>query len=115
MNLNQAFKLLTEIDSFLGANDSTIDDLLDTDLLVIHNEHYILSIRGLELHKPKLAEKMDELELAAPYIFLVEGCLDPKASALAAKHGFKVKKGGQYDIPFLYYIECENFSFGITD
>ena len=105
MNYKHAITLLKSIDKLEGLED----------LLQEHNESYILELRKLADVDESLAEQMETLELAAPYLFIEDGKLDAKAKQHCKDNGIFVRKGTEDDTPFMYYLDLENFSFGISE
>ena len=84
-------------------------------LLQEHNGSYILELRKLADVDENLAEQYEELELAAPYLFVKDGMLEPKAKQHCKDNDVVIRKGTEDDAPFMYYLELENFSFGISE
>ena len=104
MDYKLAITLLKTIDKLEGLED----------LLQEHNGSYILELRKLADVDESLAEQMETLELAAPYLFIEDGKLDAKAKQHCKDNDIFVRKGTEDDAPFLYYLDLENFSFGIS-
>ena len=105
MNYKHAITLLKSIDKLEG-----LEDLLEE-----YNESYILVLRKLADVDESLAEQMEMLELAAPYLFIEDGKLETKAKQHCKDNGIFVRKGTEDDTPFMYYLDLENFSFGISE
>ena len=105
MNYKLAITLLKTIDQLEG-----LEDLLEE-----HNESYILELRKLADVDESLAEQVETLELAAPYLFVEDGKLEPKAKQHCKDNGVVIRKGTEDDAPFMYYLDLENFSFGISE
>ena len=105
MNYKLAITLLKTIDKLEG-----LEDLLEE-----HNGSYILVLRKLADVNESLAEEMEMLELAAPYLFIEDGKLEPKAKQHCKDNGVFIRKGTEDDAPFMYYLDLENFSFGISE
>ena len=106
MDYKLAITLLKAIDQLEGLED----------LLQEHNDSYILELRKLADINESLAEQVEILELAAPYLFLEEyGKLEPKAKQHCKDNGVIIRKGTEDDAPFMYYLDLENFSFGISE
>ncbi len=93
-----------------------IDELEEIeDLLVEHNRQYILSMNALAQVNIDLANLFEEIELAAPFLFLGEVGFGRNAEKYVIAAGYKIKRGDLGDIPFIYYIQCKNFSFGVCN
>ena len=105
MDYKLAITLLKTIDKLEGLED----------LLQEHNESYILELRKLADIDESLAEQVETLELAAPYLFVNDGVLEPKAKQYCKNNGVVIRKGTEDDTPFMYYLDLENFSFGISE
>ena len=105
MDHKLAITLLKTIDKLEGLED----------LLQEHNESYILELRKLADIDESLAEQVETLELAAPYLFIEDGRLAPKAKQYCKDNGVVIRKGTEDDAPFMYYLDLENFSFGISE
>ena len=106
MNYKLAITLLKTIDQLEG-----LEDLLEE-----HNGTHILVLRKLADVDESLAEQVETLELAAPYLFIEEyGKLEPKAKQHCKENGVVIRKGAEDDVPFMYYLDLENFSFGISE
>ncbi len=105
MDYKLAITLLKTIDRLEG-----LDDLLEE-----HNESYILELRKLADVDENLAEQVETLELAAPYLFVEDGKLEPKAKQHCKDNDVIIRKGTEDDAPFMYYLDLENFSFGISE
>ncbi len=106
MDYKLAISLLKTIDQLKGLED----------LLQEHNGSYILELRKLADINESLAEQVEILELAAPYLFLEEyGKLEPKPKQHRKEHGVVIRKGAEADVPLMYYLDLENFSFGISE
>ena len=105
MNYKLAITLLKTIDQLEG-----LEDLLEE-----HNASYILELRKLADVDESLAEQAETLELAAPYLFVKDGMLEPKAKQHCKDNGVVIRKGTEDDAPFMYYLDLENFSFGISE
>ena len=105
MNYKLAITLLKTIDKLEG-----LEDLLEE-----YNESYILELRKLADINESLAEQVEILELAAPYLFVEDGKLEPKAKQHCKENGVVIRKGAEDDVPFMYYLDLENFSFGISE
>ena len=106
MDYKLAITLLKTIDKLEGLED----------LLQEHNGSYILELRKLADINESLAEQVEILELAAPYLFLEEYVkLEPKAKQHCKENGVVIRKGAEDDVPFMYYLDLKNFSFGISE
>ena len=105
MDYKLAITLLKTIDKLDG-----LEDLLEE-----HNGSYILVLRKLADVNESLAEQMEMLELAAPYLFIEDGKLDAKAKQHCKENDVVIRKGTEDDTPFIYYLDLENFSFGISE
>lgn len=105
MDYKLAITLLKTIDRLEG-----LENLLEE-----HNESYILELRKLADVDENLAEQVETLELAAPYLFVEDGKLEPKAKQHCKDNGVVIRKGTEDDAPFMYYLDLENFSFGISE
>ncbi len=105
MNYKLAITLLKTIDQLEGLKD----------LLEEHNGSYILVLRKLADVNESLAEQVETLELAAPYLFIEDGKLEPKAKQHCKENDVVIRKGTEDDTPFIYYLDLENFSFGISE
>ncbi len=105
MNYKLAITLLKTIDKLEG-----LEDLLEE-----HNGSYILVLRKLADVNESLAEQVETLELAAPYLFIEDGKLEPKAKQHCKENDVVIRKGTEDDTPFIYYLDLENFSFGISE
>ena len=105
MDYKLAITLLKTIDKLDG-----LEDLLEE-----HNGSYILVLRKLADVDENLAEQVETLELAAPYLFVEDGKLEPKAKQHCKDNGVVIRKGTEDDIPFMYYLDLDNFSFGISE
>ena len=105
MDYRLAISLLKTIDKLEG-----LDDLLQE-----HNGSYILELRKLADVDESLAEQAETLELAAPYLFVKDGMLEPKAKQHCKDNGVVIRKGTEDDTPFIHYLDLENFSFGISE
>lgn len=106
MDYKLAITLLKTIDKLEGLED----------LLQEHNGSYILELRKLADINESLAEQVEILELAAPYLFLEDySKLEPKAKQHCKENGVVIRKGAEDDVPFMYYLDLENFSFGISE
>lgn len=105
MDYKLAISLLKTIDQLEG-----LEDLLEE-----HNGSYILELRKLADIDESLAEQLETLELAAPYLFVKDGVLEPKAKRHCKDNGVVIRKGTEDDAPFMYYLDLENFSFGISE
>ena len=105
MDYKLAITLLKAIDQLEGLED----------LLQEHNDSYILELRKLADIDESLAEQVETLELAAPYLFTEDGMLEPKAKQHCKENGVVIRKGTEDDAPFMYYLDLENFSFGISE
>lgn len=84
------------------------------EMLSAHNGQYILNMNALFEVDTDLAEEYEQLELAAPYLFLSDYMIKPQVEKTVVAAGYKFKRGEESDAPFKHYIQCENFSFGIT-
>ena len=105
MDYKLAITLLKAIDQLKGLED----------LLQEHNGSYILELRKLADVNESLAEQAETLELAAPYLFIEDGRLEPKVKQYCKDNGVVIRKGTEDDAPFMYYLDLENFSFGISE
>ena len=105
MDYKLAITLLKTIDQLKGLED----------LLQEHNGTYILVLRKLADIDESLAEQVETLELAAPYLFVEDGRLEPKAKQHCKENDVVIRKGTEDDTPFIYYLDLENFSFGISE
>ena len=105
MDYKLAISLLKTIDKLEG-----LEDLLEE-----HNGSYILELRRLADIDESLAEQLEMLELAAPYLFIEDGMLEPKAKRHCKENDVVIRKGTEDDKPFMYYLDLENFSFGISE
>ena len=105
MDYKLAITLLKTIDKLEG-----LEDLLEE-----HNGSYILVLRKLADVNESLAEQVETLELAAPYLFIEDGKLEPKAKQHCKENDVVIRKGTEDDAPFMYYLDLENFSFGISE
>ena len=105
MDYKLAISLLKTINKLEG-----LENLLEE-----HNDSYILVLRKLADVDENLAEQYEELELAAPYLFVKDGMLEPKAKQHCKENGVVIRKGAEDDAPFMYYLDLENFSFGISE
>ena len=105
MDYKLAITLLKTVDKLEG-----LEDLLEE-----HNGSYILELRKLADVDESLAEQVETLELAAPYLFVEDGKLEPKAKQHCKDNGVVIRKGTEDDTPFMYYLDLENFSFGISE
>ena len=105
MNYKLAITLLKTIDKLEG-----LEDLLEE-----HNGSYILVLRKLADVNESLAEQVETLELAAPYLFIEDGKLEPKAKQHCKENDVVIRKGTEDDSPFMYYLDLDNFSFGISE
>ena len=105
MDYKLAITLLKVIDKLEGLED----------LLQEHNDSYILVLRKLADVDENLAEQYEELELAAPYLFILDGKFEAKAKQHCKDNGIFIRKGTEDDAPFMYYLDLENFSFGISE
>jgi len=105
MDYKLAITLLKTIDQLEG-----LEDLLEE-----HNDSYILVLRKLADIDESLAEQVETLELAAPYLFVKDGMLEPKAKQHCKENDVVIRKGTEDDAPFMYYLDLENFSFGISE
>ena len=105
MNYKLAITLLKTIDQLEG-----LEDLLEE-----HNGSYILVLRKLADVNESLAEQVETLELAAPYLFIEDGKLEPKAKQHCKENDVVIRKGTEDDSPFMYYLDLDNFSFGISE
>lgn len=105
MDYKLAITLLKTINKFEGLED----------LLQEHNGSYILELRKLADVDEGLAEQVETLELAAPYLFVEDGKLEPKAKQHCKDNGVIIRKGTEDDSPFMYYLDLDNFSFGISE
>jgi len=84
-------------------------------LLQEHNGSNILELMKLADVDENLAEQYEELELAAPYLFILDGKFEAKAKQHCKDNGIFIRKGTEDDAPFMYYLDLENFSFGISE
>ena len=105
MDYKLAITLLKTIDKLDGLED----------LLQEHNGSYILVLRKLADVDENLAEQVETLELAAPYLFVEDGKLEPKAKQHCKDNDVIIRKGTEDDSPFMYYLDLDNFSFGISE
>ena len=105
MNYKLAITLLKTIDKLEG-----LEDLLEE-----HNGTHILVLRKLADVDESLAEQVETLELAAPYLFIEDGKLEPKAKQHCKENDVVIRKGTEGDTPFIYYLDLDNFSFGISE
>ena len=83
MNYKLAITLLKTIDKLEG-----LEDLLEE-----HNGSYILVLRKLADVNESLAEQVETLELAAPYLFIEDGKLEPKAKQHCKENDVVIRKG----------------------
>jgi hypothetical protein len=104
MDLKKAIKTLKTLDEIAFANPDVLEE---------HNGQYILSMNDLAIVDSSLAEVYEELELAAPWLFLTEVGMRPAAEKAIKAAQLEVKRCTSEDHPFLYYILCSNFVFGI--
>lgn len=105
MDIKKALNVLRQIDQL-----EDIDDLLTE-----HNGQYILSMNLLAQTNSELAQLYEEVELAAPYLFLGEVGFSRNAEKYVIASNYKIKRGNLDDMPFIYYVICDNFSFGICN
>lgn len=105
MDYKLAITLLKTIDRLEG-----LEGLLEE-----HNGTHTLVLRKLADVDESLAEQVETLELAAPYLFVEDGKLEPKAKQHCKDNGVVIRKGTEDDAPFMYYLDLENFSFGISE
>lgn len=105
MDIKKALDVLKQIDRLENIQD----------LLTEHNGQYILSMYSLAQVDSELAQFYEEVELAAPYLFLGEVGFSRNAEKYVIAAGYKIKRGALHDMPFIYYIVCDNFSFGICN
>lgn len=105
MDLKKAIKTLKQLDEIAFANP---------DVLTKHNGQYILSMNDLAIVDSSVASTYEELELAAPYLFLNEVGVQPAAEKAIKAANLSIKRCASEDHPFLYYIFCSNFALGIT-
>ena len=104
MDLKKAIKTLKQLDELAWSCP---------DVLTEHNGQYILSMNDLAIVDSSMASAYEELELAAPYLFLTEVGMRPAAEKAIKAAQLEVKRCNSEDHPFLYYILCSNFVFGI--
>ena len=104
MDIKKAIAILNKIDNLPTVNEITED----------YNDHKLIKPSKLLDLDDELGNLYDEIELDAPFLFLNNGVVDGLFEKALKPYGYKIKRVTDEDAPYAYYIQCNNFWFGIS-